>query len=110
MTFQFGQDLEMDQLRTNHNISKIFTTPFGKKEGCETTTNRDDTREAMSLSIPQLSPNKSIRSHGFSLKIRQARRRNILNTSSRLLPNFPDIDACLSNSTKFNKGGIKNGN
>lgn len=46
----------------------IFTTPFGKKEGCDrVTTKRDDTREAMSLSIPQLSPNKSIRSHGFSL-------------------------------------------
>lgn len=58
----------------------IFTTPFGKKEGCDrVTTKRDDTREAMSLSIPQLSPNKSIRSHGFSL------------------------------NHKFNKGGIFNG-
>lgn len=87
----------------------ILTTPFGKKEGCDrVTTKRDNTREAMSLSIPQLSPNKSIRSHGFSLNLRQARRRNILNTSSRLLPNFPDIDACLSHSTEkyLNKGGV----
>lgn len=34
MTYQFGEDLDLDQLRTNHNISKLFTTPFGKKEGC----------------------------------------------------------------------------
>lgn len=31
MTFQFGQDLEMDQLRTNHNISKILTAPSVKR-------------------------------------------------------------------------------
>lgn len=50
MTFQFGQDLEMDQLRTNHNISKILTTPFGKEEGCEVvTTDSNDKKEVLQV-------------------------------------------------------------
>ena len=32
MTFQFGQDLEMDQLRTSCNISNLFSNPSRKKE------------------------------------------------------------------------------
>lgn len=50
MTFQFGQDQELDELRTSHNITKILTTPFGKKEGCDHDNRSNNNRGARVLS------------------------------------------------------------
>lgn len=80
----------------------ILTTPFGKKEGCDrVTTKRNNKREAMSLSIPQLSPNKSIRSHGFSLKLERLDG-GISNTPGGFCKHSPTFETSLSNSIKFN--------
>jgi hypothetical protein len=73
----------------------ILTTPFGKKEGCDY--DQQLLQGGIAGFSPKLSPlTKSIHSCNTSLILRQATYGNTKNTMSRFLTNFPDIDACLS--------------
>lgn len=53
MSFQFGQDQELDQLRTSHNISKLFTAP--SKRGVVSTSDWK-----VNIDKPKLSPRKEV--------------------------------------------------
>ena len=90
----------------------ILTTPFGKKEGCDLDDKQVMTKGGIAGSFYKLSLT-SFQACNTSLILRQARRRNMLNTpsgfvfGSPIFKHSPTFDTCL-NQTQLNwNGGVK---